>query len=167
MTKRPVYLLAGGHSSRRRDPDPLVQAVLKEAGRAAPVIAYIGTANGDDPGFFERMAAVFKAAGALTVNHARIAPDGADLDKARETIKSADIVFVSGGDVDLGMRILAEKGIAKFLADQYEGGKLFFGLSAGSIMLAHEWVRWPDPEDASSAELFPCLDFAAVICDSL
>ena len=84
---------------------------------------------------------------------------------ARKILEQADIVFVSGGDVDLGMNVLKEKGMMDFLSGQHEGGKLFFGLSAGSIMLAHEWVRWPDPDDASSAELFPCLDFAPVICD--
>ena len=32
-------------------------------------------------------------------------------------------------------------------------------------MLAKEWVRWRDPDDNASAELFLCLGFAPVICD--
>jgi hypothetical protein len=33
-------------------------------------------------------------------------------------------------------------------------------------MLADRWVRWRDPDDDSSAELFPCLGFAPIICDT-
>jgi peptidase E len=53
-----------------------------------------------------------------------------------------------------------------FLFQLYQQGKPFFGVSAGSIMLAKEWVRWRDPDDDSTAELFPCLGFAPVICDT-
>jgi peptidase E len=64
------------------------------------------------------------------------------------------------------MRILEEKGMIDFLQDQYRKGKHFFGVSAGSIMLAKSWVRWRDPQLDSSAELFPCLGVAQVYCDT-
>jgi len=64
------------------------------------------------------------------------------------------------------MEVLREKGMVDFLFQLYQQGKPFFGLSAGSIMLAKEWVRWRDPDDDSTAELFPCLGFAPVICDT-
>jgi cyanophycinase-like exopeptidase len=97
--------------------------------------------------------------------HAVMSHPHADIPKAKEILESADIVFVSGGDVNAGMNVLREKNMLDFLGNLYDSGKLFFGTSAGAIMLANEWVRWPDPEDASSAELFPCLGFAPVICD--
>ena len=146
--------------------DPSIRTVLRESGMMSPTIAYVGTANGDDRGFFNRMAGNFREAGAYRVNHALIVPEEADLRKAQDILKSADIVFVSGGDVDRGMRVLEEKNMIDFLSELYEGGVFFFGLSAGSIMLAKEWVRWKDPDDNSSAELFPCLGFAPVICDT-
>jgi hypothetical protein len=40
------------------------------------------------------------------------------------------------------------------------------GLSAGSIMLARCWVRWPDPDDDSTAEVFSCLGLASLVCDT-
>jgi peptidase E len=162
---KPVYLLAGRRQRGARGPDPVVRAVLRECGKSSPTIAYTGTANGDDAGFFSRMAGGFREAGAGKVSHALIAPEEADLKKARDILESADIVFVSGGDVDGGMRVLGEKDMTGFLAELHRQGKPFFGSSAGAIMLAKEWVRWPDPEDSSSAELFPCLGFAPVICD--
>lgn len=33
-------------------------------------------------------------------------------------------------------------------------------------MLARAWVRWRNPQDDASAEPFPCLGFAPVLCDT-
>ncbi len=163
--KKPVYLLAGGRRDRKT-PDPLIQAVIKESGTASPTIAYVGTANNDDEGFFNRMAEAFREAGAYRVNHALISPEHASLKKAQDILKSADIIFISGGDVDRGIQTLVEKKMIDFLSELHEQGKLFFGSSAGAIMLAKKWVRWRNPEDDSTVELFPCLDFAPIICDT-
>ncbi|MDD5038234.1 MAG: Type 1 glutamine amidotransferase-like domain-containing protein [Dehalococcoidales bacterium] len=164
--KKPIYLLAGGRPSNRKTLDYLIQAVFRESGRASPTLAYVGTANEDNEGFFNRMADIFREVGAYKINHAMISPRRANLTKARDILKSAEIVFISGGDVDRGMQILNEKNMTDFLSELYEQGKLFFGISAGSVMLAKEWVRWRDPDDDSTAELFPCLGFAPIICDT-
>jgi peptidase E len=163
--KKPVYLLAGGRPRDRGTTDLLIRGVFKESAKVSPTIAYVGTANGDNEDFFNRMAEMYKEAGAYRVNHALISPDTADLTKAKDVLESADIIFISGGDVDRGMRVLREKNMIDFLSTLYQQGKPFFGSSAGAIMLAKEWVRWRDPEDNTSAELFPCLGFAPVICD--
>lgn len=166
QNKKPVYLLAGGRGRARKVPDPLIQAVYKESGKPSPTIAYIGTANEDGLDFFNRMADYFKENGASKVSHALITPPRADLGKAKDILQSADIVFVSGGNVEYGMQILVKKKMTDFLTELYSKGKPFFGLSAGSIMLGREWVRWPDPDNGESAELFPCLGIAPVICDT-
>jgi len=163
--KKPVFLLAGGRPRGHDTTDSLIRAVLDESGQISPSIAYTGTASGDDSNFFTRMAGMLKMSGAGNISHAVIAPENADLDKARSILQAADIVFVGGGDVDGGMRILREKNMLTFLEGIYDQGKIFFGTSAGAIMLAKEWVRWIDPDDADSADLFSCLKFAPVICD--
>jgi cyanophycinase-like exopeptidase len=76
------------------------------------------------------------------------------------------MVYISGGDVDRGMHTLEASGMAGFLAGLYREGKPFFGLSAGSIMLAKEWVRWCDPDDDTTAEIFPCLGLVPLLCDT-
>ena len=163
--KSPVYLLAGGRPANPRTPDPLIQAVFRKSGKTSPAIACIGAANGDNQEFFSRMARAFSEAGASRTIHAIVSPEGADLSAARRILESADIIFMSGGDVEMGMRLLKNRNMVEFLTILYEGGKLFFGSSAGAIMLAKEWVCWRDPDDSSSAELFPCLGLAPVICD--
>jgi peptidase E len=162
---KPVFLIAGSRGLRRKGPDPLLVATFKEFGIPSPSIAYVGVASGDDSSFFSMLASLFKEAGAGKITHALIAPEKADLKKARSQLEAADIVFISGGDVEAGMDIVNEKGMADFLRGLYVQGKPFFGISAGSIMLAREWVRWSDPDDDSTAEIFPCLGIAPVLCD--
>ena len=163
--KQPVFLLAGGRPRGRDTTDQLIRSVLDESGKDSPSIAYTGTASGDDSNFFSRMAGMLKMSGAGTITHAVIAPNNADLNKARDILQAADIIFVGGGDVDGGMRVLKKKNMLPFLEELYQQGKVFFGTSAGAIMLAKEWVRWTDPDDPDSAEIFPCLNYAPVICD--
>jgi dipeptidase E len=163
---KPVYLLAGGRSRSRKSQDAFIEAAFKESGVVSPVVAYTGTANDDSKDFFKMITGTFVEAGASRVDHAIITPARADLKKARSVLEAADIIFVSGGDVERGMEVLEAKKMVEFLTGLYRQGKPFFGLSAGSIMLGKEWVRWRDPDDDSTAELFPCLGFAPVICDT-
>ncbi len=163
---KPVFLLAGGRHSRGKKPDTLLQAVFQTYGIKNPTVAYSGTASGDDRNFFGWIATELTESGADKVVHAVIASPRADLKKAKTILESADIVFISGGDVEAGMEILQEKNMLDFLTGLYRQGKPFFGISAGSIMLADKWVRWLDPHDDDSAELFPCLGFAPIICDT-
>jgi len=162
---RPVYLIAGG-PRHRITPDPIFQAALRENGIKAPSVGYVGTANNDDARFFNFIEQEMLAAGAGKVHHAIITPRNANLKKAQNILESTDIVFISGGDVDWGMQVLREKDMVDFLAQLYKHGKPFFGSSAGSIMLANEWIRWRDPDDNTSTEIFPCLGFVPVICDT-
>ena len=163
---KPVFLLAGGRHSRGKEPNSPLEAIFREYGIKSPTVAYSGTASGDDRGFFGFISAEIKAAGAGKVVHAVIAPEGSNLKKAKAILESADIVFISGGDVEAGIEVLQEKKMIDFLTELYREGKPFFGISAGAIMLADKWVRWRDPEDENSAELFDCLGFAPIICDT-
>jgi len=166
VSLRPVFLLAGGRPRERKGQMSLIQAVFKECRKSVPVVGYIGTASGDDTRFQKFMEREIKSAGKVEIYHAVIAPPHADLEKAREILRRSDIIFMGGGDVEEGIAILQRKGMMKFVQDLYREGKVFYGVSAGSIMLAKEWVRWKNPDDDSSAELFPCLNIAPVICDT-
>lgn len=163
--KKSVYLLSGGRRGRRST-DPALRAVIEETGYPSPKVAYIGVANGDNPEFFTFMTASLKEAGAGPVEHAKILSTGADLARAKLILREADAVFIGGGDVDAGMKALRERDMIPVLSRHHQRGTVFFGASAGAIMLAWEWVRWPDPENLRKTELFPCLGYAPVICDT-
>jgi dipeptidase E len=163
---KPVHLIAGGRGGRRKGGDPMMAAALRLAGMDRPSVAYVGTASGDNAAFRAMIGGIMKAAGAGPVRLAPLAGRKADPDAAKKVLESADIVFVSGGDVEEGMKVLADRCMTDFLRDLHSCGVPFFGVSAGSIMMAKSWIRWTDPGNDSSAELFPCLGLASVLCDT-
>lgn len=162
--QKPVYLMAGGRGSK--SPESIIKPILRDTGKIKPTIAYVGVASGDNRAFYLMVSAMIRKAGDCQVKRVLITPKKADLNKARVILESADAIFMSGGDVEAGMQVLEEKNMKGFLADLFNRGKVFFGASAGSIMLAREWVRWRDPEDDSTTELFPCLGITPIICDT-
>jgi cyanophycinase-like exopeptidase len=166
-TSAPLYLLAGGRGAvRKRGTDPLLASAIQLSGTSRPVIAYVGAASGDNAAFRVFIGRMLTSAGAGKVVLAPLCGKRADPARAAAVISAADVIFISGGDVEEGMRVLEEKGMMPVLRKAYKAGKPFFGVSAGSIMLAKSWVRWADPKDDSSAEIFPCMGFAPVLCDT-
>jgi cyanophycinase-like exopeptidase len=162
-----MFLIAGGPGQvRRRGADPLLQTVIRQAGVEKPRIAYVGAASRDNPAFRLLIAGMLARAGAGEVRLAPMCGRRFDPQKTRRVLESADMIFISGGDVEEGMSVVQAAGMDSLLGDLWRAGKPFFGVSAGSIMLAKRWVRWRDPHDDGTAELFPCLGFAPVLCDT-
>jgi Peptidase E len=161
---KPLFLIAGDPSSRRTGPDPLLRTVFDSCGVSCPSIAYVGAASADDRGFFDWARRIFAKSGSGPVT---LAPTVRRFERRsfEKTCETADAVYVSGGDVEEGMNVVVRRKIAPFLSDLYRGGKLVFGLSAGSIMLARAWVRWKDDDDLLG-NLFPCLGIANILCDT-
>jgi cyanophycinase-like exopeptidase len=163
----PLYLIAGGpHAIRRKGPDPLMQAALERTGVPHPSVAYVGAASGDNAAFRLLISRTLEKAGAGRVTLAPLCGTRGSLQKAGAVLENADAIFMSGGDVEEGMGVVRAKGVGPLLRGLWKQGKPLFGVSAGSIMLARRWVRWTDPRNDDSAELFPCLGFAPVFCDT-
>jgi cyanophycinase-like exopeptidase len=169
MPDRPaaLYLLAGGRGAvRPRGPDPVLQAALRRTGVRRPTVAWVGAACGDDAAARRSSTKSLRSCGAGEVLLAPLCGPRGDAHKARGVLQAADLAFLSGGDVAEGMRVLRDQGMIGFLRGLFRAGKPFAGTSAGSIMLALRWVRWSNPRDDKSAELFPCLGFARLLCDT-
>ncbi|MCL6431673.1 MAG: Type 1 glutamine amidotransferase-like domain-containing protein [Anaerolineae bacterium] len=162
----PIYLLAGRPGGRRGGADPLLVRALASAGVASPSVAYIGAASDDSRSLFLMLAEHLRACGAGPVTLAPLAGRRTAVDKARVVLEAADVIFVSGGDVVAGMAVLVERQIVPYLRELYEAGKPFVGVSAGSIMLGQQWIRWEDPDDDGSASLLPCMGLAPLTCDT-
>jgi peptidase E len=160
-----IHLTGGGPGSflalRRH-----FKGAVREVAKPRPLVAYVGTASNDNAGFFTMIkTAVTTGAGDVRMRLAKIASPRASASDARALLDECDLVFVSGGDVDHGIKVLHERDLAKHLQKLAAAGKPMFGVSAGSLMLAKEWVRFPD-EDATKAELFPCLGIAPLHADA-
>ena len=160
---KPIFLIAGDPSSRRAGTDPLLRTVFDLCGVPSPSIAYIGAASGDDQRFLTMVTGAFTNSGAGGVTLATTVRQF-DRRSFEKTCAAAAAVFFSGGDVDAGMDVINRHRLAPFFRELYGGGKLLFGISAGSIMLARSWVRFRDAGD-TVGELFPCLGIADILCD--
>ena len=140
------------------------KAALASIASRRPLVAYVGAASSDNRGFFTMIRAGLGATTAR-VELAKLAGARAKPSEARALLDDCDLVFMSGGDVELGMQILNDRGASDALRKLARAGKPMFGISAGSLMLAREWVRFPDDDDAR-AEIFPCLGIAPVHVDA-
>ena len=102
-----LYLVAGGDLHMKQIFRHMLDAVHNRLGYA-PRIAYLGGASGDNPVFFHMMKSILRAAGAKAVDLAPLAPAHRDPEKAQRVLAACDLVFISGGDIDLGMQCLQE-----------------------------------------------------------
>lgn len=160
-----AYLLSGGVMHDRKAHDPLIREMLGETGRAHPTVAYIGAASNDDPVAFGILSRLFRSSGAGVFEAVALAGPEADSTHVRAQLAAADAIFLGEGDVDHGMHLLRASGVIPLLRERFEQGAVFAGFSAGSIMLAQQWVRWHDPSNDASAEPFDCLGLVPLVCD--
>jgi peptidase E len=157
-----IFLIAGGPKSKNNK--AILAEALESSKKKSPNVAYIGTASDDNKEFFLMLRQIIMAAGAGSV---RLVPivQRFDPDKAKDILFSSDVVFISGGDVDLGMKYLRKRKLIPLFRQLYDRGKLFCGISAGAIMLCRNWMHWSDQDDDDTAELLDCLGFAPLLCD--
>jgi peptidase E len=165
--QQPIYLFAGGRGKAIPKTFANFRKVIQSIGKEKPVIAYVGVASLKDNWLiYFILSSYIKIGCNCRINRVVIAPRNANLQKAKEILKNADAVFISGGDVEAGMQVLKQKNMVEFFQELARQGKLFIGASAGTILMSREWVHWRNPRDDASAELFPCLGLVPIICDT-
>ena len=153
-----IYLIAGGSWD---DFDATLKKIIADTKVKNPAVAYLGAASGNNAYFFQSVRTALLNAGAANVT----AIDFKDKEKNLNQLGQSPIIFVSGGDVEKGMKALADSGGTVILKTAFDRGAHFIGVSAGAIMLCKQWVAWRDKR-AASAYLFDCLGFADIYCDA-
>lgn len=161
----PVHLLAGGPGTRGDVYRGVLAGAFRRTGAAVPRVAYLGAATDDAPRFAGWMEQLVAAAGPCRFELAPVVGRRAARGAARRVLEAADLVFVGGGDVELGLARLRERDLPGVLAAAHAQGVPCLGISAGAILLCRRWVRWRDPDDDASAEPFDCLGLAPILCD--
>ncbi len=168
-----IHLIGGGPGTLAAFRRHIAKALPPPVGKKPPLVAYVGAASGDDAGFMRMVGDEITRAGGR-VRGAKLASPAAKVSGARALLEDCDLVFVSGGDVEAGMRVLRDRGVLPLFKALGIAGRPMVGLSAGSIMLGRAWVHFPD-EDATTARrtrapraprLFSCLGLAPVYADA-
>ncbi len=171
MARSYIHLIGGGPGMlaafRRHMKAALALSEIEGATRpGSPLVAYVGAASGDDAGFLRMIGDEIARAGGR-VRAARLASPRSKLSAAQAVLEDCDVVFVSGGDVEAGMNVLQDRGALPLLRALAAAGRPMIGLSAGSIMLARAWVRFPaDGDAAADPTVFPCMGLAPVYVDA-
>jgi peptidase E len=158
-----LHLIGGGPGAllqTRRH----IQSAVKQLGKKKPLVAYVGAASNDHAGFRHMLSAAFLGTGAR-LEPAHFAHQRAAVAKSKQLLEDCDLVFMSGGDVEHGMKVLDDRDASGLLKRLARAGKPFVGISAGSIMLCRHWVRFPG-DDEARAELFDCLGIAPLHMDA-
>jgi len=166
MNAKDIYLIAGGIPGGVSQIAENFRVSLAACGKAKPKVAYVGAANSDNAVFYQGMKLALMGAGAGTVEQVRLAQKNADAESAKRILSDADAVFLSGGEVEDGIAWLEKADLIGFLTELYRGGILFFGVSAGAIMLGRHWVHWDVEGDDGTSRLFDCLGFAPFVFDA-
>lgn len=164
--RKPVTLIAGQRGNAHFGTRPYLREALQATGARHPSALYIGAANGDDRGFGEALCVLLKMAGAERVFWPKL-KERRMRAKTVAILEEADFVFVSGGDVEEGMRVLQGADLVAPLHAAAARGATFAGMSAGSIMLGKRWIRWPHAHAKDDeAETYECLGIAGCSLDT-
>jgi peptidase E len=155
MARSYVMLIAGAGRSTSRRSVRYHRDLLQTKGMRKPRIAYVGAASGDSVAFRAMVSAMVFGV-AADVYPVALTRAGTRTSAARSGLADADLIFVSGGDVERGMRAFDERDLAPYMRMLAAQGKPMEGLSAGAIMLGAHWVRF-EGEDESLPEPFACL----------
>jgi cyanophycinase-like exopeptidase len=159
--------MAGQFGSRHFGTRPYLADAVRATRAAAPRALYVGAANGDDPSFGTALCALIEAAGAAQVLWPKISERRRDRATARRALERVDFVFVGGGDVEEGMKVLRDADLVADLRAASRRGAVFAGMSAGAIMLGQRWIRWPHDEASDDeAETYECLGIARCSLDT-
>lgn len=153
-----IYLIAGGNWD---DFESTLKKIIADTGLQNTKVAYLGAANDNNARFFQSTKSALLAAGSCEV----VKLDFKHAEKALNAIEQCSVIFVSGGDVEKGIKILTEQGAVTILEKAFNHGTHFIGVSAGAIMLCEKWVAWQDG-DEGNPYLFDCLGFAEIYCDA-
>src|SRR5271168_4437202 len=87
------------------------KAAVDALGLPRPVVAYVGVASDDNRAFFTMIGGAI-GAGRARMKQVKIASPRASASDARALLEECDLVFMSGGDVEHGMKVLHDRGMA-------------------------------------------------------
>ncbi len=160
----PVYLIAGAGPGTGPRSFRFHDDVIAATGKTKPLYAYVGAASGDAR-WFERIIKTTVFGPRSHCAFVRLTEKSLRTSEAKSMLGDADVIFVSGGDVEEGMRVIEERGLVPYFRELHRGGKIFEGVSAGSIMLGQHWVKFAHDDD-HHGERFDCLGIVPMSFDA-
>lgn len=130
MVIKPLYLLADSQLFFwKSGGDSLAERIRADLDSANPKAAYIGASNGDQPEFYSLFEAAMES---MEISDCRMVPS----QPSREDmlfLENADLIVLSGGDVELGWQVFEQNGLKELLPRKRFDGAILMGVSAGAV----------------------------------
>ena len=111
--------------------------------------AYIGASNGDQGEYFEIFEVAMQSLGIHHCRHIHKVMDQHDI----TFLGNADIILLSGGDVQLGWQCIEK--LATVLQEARQSGAVCIGISAGAVQMGQ--LGWFERKNLSNHDLFSTL----------
>src|SRR5580698_361231 len=130
---RKAIVAIGGGDIRTRGTAAIDREIIRLSGKKHPKLLFIPTASSDSDRYWQRIPKYFGKFLNCRTDVLFLIKE--KLSKAQFTakIRSADIIYVGGGNTLLMMRVWRRLGVDKLLKSAYEKGTVLCGVSAGSI----------------------------------
>jgi cyanophycinase len=128
LNLKPIYLFA--------DSQPLFDSPVnfpKIIGKEKCKAAYIGFSNDDNPAYYEIFLALMERQNISDCMHTTSAFSQGE----KAFIAQADLILLSGGDVEKGWKKLKKKNRRELILNKFTEGAILIGVSAGAIQLGH------------------------------
>ena len=132
MVIKPLYLLADSQLFFwKSDRDSLAERIRADLDLGKPSAAYIGASNGDQSEFYSLFVAAMES---MDISDCRLVPS---LPSREDTafLEDADLIVLSGGDVERGWQVLEQNGLKELLPRKRFEGAVLMGVSAGAVQL--------------------------------
>lgn len=129
----PIYLFADSRPLflKREDGLPFLIQVKQLVQREAPKAAYLGASNGENESFYGIFEAAMEGIGIKDCRMIRASYTEGDA----SFMDDADIIFLSGGDVERGWRTFEEFDLRNRIIRRYYEGAILIGVSAGAVQI--------------------------------
>ena len=156
-TSRPVYLFSDSQLLFwKSDGICFLNSITEGLEKDSLKAAYIGASNGDLPEFYDLFVAAMENIGIRNCRMIRSTFSKEDQD----FLETADIVLLSGGDVERGWNIFEATGLKKAISRKYEEGTILIGISAGAMQLGLCGYR---DEEVQEEQVFDTFQFIPYI----
>ncbi len=132
MVIKPLYLLADSQLFFwKSDGDSLSDRIRADLDSSKPSAAYVGASNGDQPEFYSLFQAAMES---MEISNCRLVPSQPSKEDIL-FIEDADLIVLSGGDVERGWRTFEQNGLKELVPRKRFDGAILMGVSAGAIQL--------------------------------
>lgn len=128
----------GGGSLKKKQTLPIDKEIVQLTGKKRPQAIFIPTASGDQRDYCEVFDRLYGELLGCKTDHLLLYRRPEDRTFADRKIRSADLIYVGGGNTLRMMRLWRRLGIDKMIVKAGRQGTVLAGVSAGAICW-HEW----------------------------